>query len=64
MDNPQKFDLAIGGITITDERLETMLMSERYLANGKTILCRRSDADRYRSQEKARAARLILLFQT
>ena len=51
MEDPQKFDLAIGGITITDERLETMLMSEGYLANGKTILCRRSDADRYKSME-------------
>ncbi len=46
---PQKFDLAIGGITITDARRETMLMSESYLANGKTILCRASEADRYRS---------------
>ena len=46
---PQKFDLAIGGITITDARRETMLMSEGYLANGKTILCRASEADRYRS---------------
>ena len=32
--------LAIGGITITDTRKETMLMSDGYLANGKTILCR------------------------
>ena len=31
---PQLFDLAIGGITITDTRRETMLMSEGYLANG------------------------------
>ena len=46
---PQKFDLAIGGITITDARCETMLMSEGYLANGKTILCRASEADRYKS---------------
>ena len=46
---PQTFDLAIGGITITDTRRETMLMSEGYLANGKTILCRASDADRYQS---------------
>ena len=37
---PQIFDLAIGGITITDARRETMLMSDGYLANGKTILCR------------------------
>lgn len=46
---PQRFDLAIGGITITDTRRETMLMSEGYLANGKTLLCRASEAGRYRS---------------
>ena len=46
---PQRFDFAIGGITITDARRETMLMSDGYLANGKTILCRASEADRYRS---------------
>ena len=46
---PQKFDLAIGGITITDARRETMLMSDGYLANGKTILCRASEADRFKS---------------
>jgi len=46
---PQTFDLAIGGITITDTRKETMLMSDGYLANGKTILCRTADADRYQS---------------
>ena len=48
---PQSFDLAIGGITITDARCETMLMSEGYLANGKTILCRASEANRYKSLE-------------
>ncbi len=46
---PQLFDLAIGGITITDTRKETMLMSEGYLANGKTILCRKSESDRFKS---------------
>lgn len=46
---PQIFDLAIGGITITDTRKETMLMSDGYLANGKTILCHVSDADRFLS---------------
>lgn len=51
LEDPQKFDLAIGGITITDKRLETMLMSDGYLANGKTILCRRADADRFKSLE-------------
>lgn len=47
--NPQTFDLAIGGITITDTRRETMLMSEGYLANGKTILCRAAEAERFHS---------------
>ncbi len=46
---PQMFDLAIGGITITDTRKETMLMSEGYLANGKTILCRKSESERFKS---------------
>ena len=46
---PQTFDLAIGGITITDTRKEMMLMSDGYLANGKTILCRATEADRYKS---------------
>ena len=46
---PQLFDLAIGGITITDARRETMLMSEGYLSNGKTILCRASESKRYKS---------------
>ena len=46
---PQTFDMAIGGITVTDARRETMLMSDGYLANGKTIMCRASEADRYKS---------------
>ena len=46
---PQKFDMAIGGITITTKRKESMLMSEGYLANGKTILCRAEDADKFHS---------------
>ena len=46
---PQTFDFAIGGITITQTRKETMLMSDGYLCNGKTILCRAADADRFQS---------------
>ena len=46
---PQLFDFAIGGITITDDRRSRMLMSDGYLTNGKTILCRASDAGRFRS---------------
>ena len=48
---PQTFDFAIGGITVTDARLETMDMSEGYLGNGKTILCRKEDAAKYTCQE-------------
>lgn len=43
----QTFDFAIGGITITDQRKEKMLMSDGYLVNGKTILCRTEDSSKY-----------------
>lgn len=46
-----KFDLAICGITITDERQEQALMSAGYLGNGKTILVRAEDAEQYTSLE-------------
>lgn len=42
-----KFDLAVCGITITDARKEQALMSEGYLVNGKTIICRSEDAAKY-----------------
>lgn len=46
-----KFDLAVCGITITDARKEQALMTDGYLENGKTILCRREDAGKYLSLE-------------
>ena len=49
--DPQLFDMAMGGITITEARCATMLMSEGYLTNGKTILCRTEDTLRFRSLE-------------
>ncbi len=48
---PQTFDLAASGITITEERLAIMAMSDGYLENGKTILCRAEDSARFRSLE-------------
>jgi len=48
---PGGFDFAIGGITITETRKETMDMSEGYLGNGKTILCRKEDAAKYTCRE-------------
>ena len=44
-----KFDLAVCGITITDARKKQALMSDGYLVNGKTILCRAEDAGKYTS---------------
>lgn len=49
--DPQTFDLAVSGITITEDRLKIMAMSDGYLANGKTILCRVEDTTRFRSLE-------------
>ena len=46
-----KFDLALCGITITEDRQEQALMSVGYLGNGKTVLCRAEDADKYTSLE-------------
>ena len=45
------FDLAACGITVTDARKERALMSAGYLENGKTVLCRAEDADKYTSLE-------------
>ena len=44
-----KFDLAVCGITVTEERQTQALMSVGYLENGKTVLCRAEDADKYTS---------------
>jgi len=46
-----KFDLAVCGITITSARKELALMSDGYLENGKTVLCRAGDAGKYTSLE-------------
>jgi len=46
-----KFDLAVCGITITSARKELALMSDGYLENGKTVLCRAGDAEQYVSLE-------------
>ena len=46
-----KFDLAVCGITVTDARKEQALMSNGYLGNGKTILIRAEDVNKYKSLE-------------
>ena len=45
----RKFDLALCGITVTAARKEQALMSDGYLENGKTVLCRAEDAEKYTS---------------
>ena len=45
----RKFDLALCGITVTPERQKAALMSDGYLDNGKTVLCRAEDAGKYLS---------------
>lgn len=50
--NEQLFDMAMCGITVTDARKEIMLMTEGYLHNGKTILCRKNQADRFTSLDE------------
>ena len=44
-----KFDLALCGITRTFDRERVMSMSDGYLLFGKTILCRKGDAGKYKS---------------
>ncbi|MGO5130725.1 transporter substrate-binding domain-containing protein [Mitsuokella jalaludinii] len=41
------FDLAVGGISRTQERVATLTVSAGYLATGKTILCRRGEEARF-----------------
>ena len=44
-----KFDFAICGITITENRLKYALMSTGYLTAGKTFLMRKEDVDKYKT---------------
>ena len=45
-----KFDIAICGITRTFARAQKMDMSHGYLLFGKTILCRKADAKKFKSE--------------
>ena len=45
-----KFDIAICGITRTFARAQKMDMSHGYLLFGKTILCRKGDAKKFKSE--------------
>lgn len=54
-------DFAIGGITITEKRKQEMLMSDGYLHNGKTILCRASEAERFHSLDDVNQADVTVM---
>lgn len=43
------FDIAISGISITHERMTKTIMTDGYLSSGKTILCRKSDSNKFKS---------------
>lgn len=47
----QRFDVALSGISITDERRRTAAFSVPYLHDGKTPIARRADADRFATLE-------------
>lgn len=47
----KKFDIAISGITITNERKKQAFMTDGYLDNGKTVLCQKKDIDKYKNLE-------------
>lgn len=54
-------DMAVGGITITDARKQAMLMSDGYLHNGKTILCRAEDRDRFASLNDVNQSNVVVM---
>ena len=56
-----KFDLAICGITITEDRKEKALMSDGYLGNGKTILIRKEDVDKYKTLDDINKKEVVVM---
>ena len=58
---PGRMDIAIGGITITEARKRDMLMSDGYLHNGKTILCRSADKNRFTSLDDVNSSDVVVM---
>jgi len=56
-----KFDIAFSGITITNDRKKNMLMSIGYFDNGKTILCRKEDKNKYTSLKSINNANVTIM---
>ncbi len=52
-------DCVWNGMTITDERLEAMTVSMPYLINKQCVLIRKSDADKYKTLEDLKNARVV-----
>ncbi|MBR2788233.1 MAG: transporter substrate-binding domain-containing protein [Erysipelotrichaceae bacterium] len=57
----RKFDLAICGITIMEDRKQQALMSEGYLGNGKTILIRKEDEEKYKTLEDINKKEVVVM---
>lgn len=45
----ERFDIAVSGITATDERRQRAYVSVGYKRNGKTLICRSKDINRFRT---------------
>ena len=56
-----KFDIAICGITVTEDREEKALMSDGYFENGKTILIRSEDIDKYKTLEDLNKKEVVIM---
>ena len=52
-------DCVWNGMTITDERLEAMTVSMPYLINKQCVLIRKADADKYKTLEDLKNARVV-----
>jgi cyclohexadienyl dehydratase len=56
-----KFDIALGGISITPARAAVASFSISYHAGGKTFLCRRADSARFSIKDSVNKARVRLI---
>lgn len=57
-----KFNLAVGGITITEERCKKFLMSKGYRKTGKTILCRKIDEKKFSGLNDVNNSSVLVMY--
>lgn len=56
-----RFDIAMCGISITEDRKEKALMSDGYLNNGKTLLIRREDTEKFRTLDDLNRKETVII---